>query len=107
MVYKLIECKIVQIIVWRRSVNVNRNFSEGENSLEYIMEILTNKHPAVYAERQIALYYFPQAIQGLYIIRMITQNYECNRAFKWLNDSLLFAELKFIATIFCCDNIFC
>ena len=46
------------------------------------MEILINKHPAVYAERQIALYYFPQTIQGPYIIRMITQNYECNRAFK-------------------------
>ena len=66
----------------RRSVNVNRNFSQGENSFGYIMEILINKHPAVYAERQIALYYFPQTIQGPYIIRMITQHYECNRAFK-------------------------
>ena len=60
----------------------NRNFSQGENSFGYVMEILINKHPAVYAERQIALYYFPQTIQGPYIIRMITQNYECNRAFK-------------------------
>ena len=65
----------------RRSVNGNRNFSQGENSFGYVMEILINKHPAVYAERQIALYYFPQTIQGPYIIRMITQNYECNRAF--------------------------
>ena len=78
-VYKPIECKIVQIIVW--SVNINRNFSQGENSFGYIIEILINKHPAVYAERQIALYYFPQTIQGSFIIRMITQTYECNREF--------------------------
>ena len=79
-VYKLIECKIVQIIV--SICNCKPYFSQGKKSFGYIMEILINKHPAVYAERQIALYYFPQTIQGPYIIRMITQNYECNRAFK-------------------------